>query len=123
MSSFCQWLEFEGPARARKAYELGWRLGWVLKIWSLYDGLDSCNPHLCSSAEQLIFGFLDGLFYDYRYQNAPKRFRLGIPSPSGGAATAVSLYPCVLGHRFAVAPITGEDGTSRSRSAIIDFCY
>lgn len=40
--------------RARDAYELGWGLGWVLRIWTLYDCLVLCNPQVSSSAEAWI---------------------------------------------------------------------
>lgn len=45
------WCLFENIERAREAYGIGWKLGWLLKAWSLSDRIEECNPQVESSLE------------------------------------------------------------------------
>lgn len=39
------WAPVEDLRRAREAYDMAWKVGWCMKMWSLLDCMIACNAH------------------------------------------------------------------------------
>lgn len=65
-SYLCMWGAYEDVDRALEAYFLGWKLGWVMKLWSLSDVIESYNPEESSYLQSWIFTILRNLRNSFR---------------------------------------------------------
>lgn len=62
-----RWHSYENIERAREAYEIGWKLEWVLKMSSISDYLEACaSSQAYPSLQHWISEILSQLFNAYR---------------------------------------------------------